>query len=281
MNSRLVVSCAVRLAAMLLVAAMVPSRVAAQDQQDCKQRLEQASNLFAESQFSQVRSVLRDCLQSDQLNEDERIEANKLVATAAIVDDLEDEARSAIMQIIELVPSYAPDPANDADLFIRFFERVKNSIAPPIQQLTVQVSPDSLVLSWSVVDNGNVEYYRIDRGEQVHNLVPYGRSLPGHLTYVDQNVGSGRTYYYRVTAIGVNGTSGEPSTTVEGTLPKAAELPLQPVSALPVEKSRRISKRAWLFMTGGAVVASGTAVALLCCDGGKTGPLPLPPGYPN
>lgn len=86
-------------------------------------------------------------------------------------------------------------------------------------------------MSWNLNNEGDFEGYNLYKSEQnitdISVLTPvHGDELYFESSYTDEQVENGITYYYRITAVDLNGNESEPSQEIRAT--PFSEPPIRP-----------------------------------------------------
>jgi hypothetical protein len=87
--------------------------------------LAEAQQRYDNGQFEEAIATATQCLEGDETTEPERQRAYRLIGLSYIGQDLRDNAREAVRQLIMLVPNFEPDPVNDPPQFIQMVEEAK------------------------------------------------------------------------------------------------------------------------------------------------------------
>lgn len=94
-------------------------------QENLEERIDEGEELFYSGQFSKAESILRACLESDQLSSDQKMRVYRLLGLSSISRGFENQAREAIQSLLDIVPDYQPNPDQDPPQFIRMVEDVR------------------------------------------------------------------------------------------------------------------------------------------------------------
>ncbi len=119
----------------LLILAVLPAQVFAQEK-TCQEILEEANTLYSRGAFDETIQLLDQCLESDELDETLRKTAYRLKGLSFIGKGLEVDARESVKRLLQLVPSYEPDPVMDPPNFIDMIVEVR-------QEIQTQLTPES------------------------------------------------------------------------------------------------------------------------------------------
>jgi len=92
---------------------------------DCVDSLDEAEELYRTGNFDQSIEITIDCLEEDELPEEETLRAYRLLGLSYIAQDILQEARWAISRLLEIVPDFEPDPVQDPPTFSRLVEDVR------------------------------------------------------------------------------------------------------------------------------------------------------------
>lgn len=91
--------------------------------------LADAQERYNNGRFEQVIELVTQCLNRPDVEESERQRAYRLIGLSYIGQDLRDNAREAVRQLVSLVPNFEPDPVNDPPQFIEMVEEAKQVVA--------------------------------------------------------------------------------------------------------------------------------------------------------
>jgi len=112
--------------------ALPPSWTHAQGQ--CATALTNAEQMYAAGRFTAVIQILNRCL-PDDIPEEQRLRAYRLLALAYLAEDYSDRAENAIEELLELAPGYQPDLAHESEEFVALINRVKIRSTVPLLKL--------------------------------------------------------------------------------------------------------------------------------------------------
>lgn len=87
--------------------------------------LAEAQQRYDNGRFEEAIAIATRCLDGEAATEAERQRAYRLVGLSYIGQDLRDNAREAVRQLVMLVPNFEPDPVNDPPQFIQMVEEAK------------------------------------------------------------------------------------------------------------------------------------------------------------
>jgi len=103
----------------------------AQAQDDCKTKLNQAQTAYTNGRLDEAIELLSDCVNKGKLSTDDEQRALKLLGFAYLAKDYVDQAKTTIQKLLELVPAYEPDPAQDPPAFTNMVKEMKKEKAAP------------------------------------------------------------------------------------------------------------------------------------------------------
>jgi len=118
-------------AALLILLGSAPFAAA---QEKCPEQIAKAEQAYINGSFDEAIVLLTTCLEAGQLNPAEKLRVYKLLGLAYIGKDYVEQAQSAIRKLLELVPQYEPDPAQDPPGFANMVQEMKKAIAAQKQQ---------------------------------------------------------------------------------------------------------------------------------------------------
>jgi hypothetical protein len=104
---------------------------AAQAQDDCKTKFTRAETAFNNGRLDETIDLLSDCVYKGKLAPAEEQRAIKLLSFSYLAKDYVDQAKNTIRKLLELVPSYEPDPNQDPPDFARMVKEVKTEMTAP------------------------------------------------------------------------------------------------------------------------------------------------------
>ncbi len=133
------------LSTLLLLAAM-PAQ--AQEAEPCDEALARATTSYFDARFNEAISLLNRCISADAFSDKDEERAYTLLGKAYRSNDLEEQARAAIRELLTRVPSYSPNPATETPDFIAFIEAVRETmevegIEPPSPNPPPVVEPST------------------------------------------------------------------------------------------------------------------------------------------
>jgi hypothetical protein len=91
----------------------------------CEERLKEAEKKFYDGLFDEAIVLLNQCLKEPNLAQQERAKTHELLAKVYLGKDYLDQAEAAVKRLLELVPTYAPNPERDTPTFISLVDKVK------------------------------------------------------------------------------------------------------------------------------------------------------------
>lgn len=91
----------------------------------CEERLKEAEKKFYDGFFDDAIILLNQCLKEPNLAQQERAKTHELLAKVYLGKDYLDQAENALKKLLELVPTYTPNPERDTPTFIALVDKVK------------------------------------------------------------------------------------------------------------------------------------------------------------
>ena len=101
-------------------------------QEKCEAALAEAKSMYDAGRFAQAILRLTVC-PPDQMSQEERLSAYRLLAICYLNEDYRDEARAAIRKIFDLRPQYEPD-VQDPQPYRDLAVEVKASLPKPLRE---------------------------------------------------------------------------------------------------------------------------------------------------
>lgn len=143
------------LGTLLLAMLALPAPEVFGQQVNCSEELVEAQNSYDRGRFDDSINRINRCLERDTWTDEERRRAYRLMGLSYLGKDLEDDARSTVTKLLELVPNYEADPAEDPPAFVRMVEEVRAA------EREAEQSP--IVDNPSVVEQPAVDETPVDR----------------------------------------------------------------------------------------------------------------------
>ncbi|MDI6804342.1 MAG: hypothetical protein QME58_10935 [Bacteroidota bacterium] len=116
--------------------------IMAQTQSSCDEKIKLAEQKFYDGLFDDAIALLNSCLKESSVTKQERARAHELLAKVYLGKDYQEQAESAIRKLLELVPSYTPNPDKDTPTYVALVEKVKSEQAQPKEQPEEQAKQD-------------------------------------------------------------------------------------------------------------------------------------------
>lgn len=91
----------------------------------CEERLKEAEKKFYDGFFDEAITLLNQCLKEPNIAQQERAKAHELLAKVYLGKDYLDQAENALKKLLELVPTYTPNPERDTPTFVALVDKVK------------------------------------------------------------------------------------------------------------------------------------------------------------
>ena len=263
-----------RLKCILFIVLLVPSfPLLAQDitPETCLSSLNEDRNQLFQGGFEQAISFIESCIEADAYSTVlDQTRAYELLANVFFAIDDEDQTRSTIARLLEINPTYEPDPGQSRSDYMLLVDEMKLLRPPTTPSISSTDTTDlSVMLSWQHLDNTAVSY-TLFRGTFADTLnilttltVSDLEDLSGEegvFSYADTTVSYNTSYFYALASSNANDVNSERSTIVEvQTVPEPI---LQFAEGDTTRDKRGRVVPRWLVI-GGGVVAGGVAVALL------------------
>jgi tetratricopeptide (TPR) repeat protein len=99
---------------LVLLPALAPTATA---QSVCAEELRQAQEHYEFGRFDRAITLLNRCLERDDLPQDERERAYRLIGLSYLGKDVLEQARENVRQLLRIAPNYQPNPAQDPPPF--------------------------------------------------------------------------------------------------------------------------------------------------------------------
>lgn len=136
----------------------VISPITAQTQGACDEKIKQAEQKFYDGLFDDAVALLNGCLKESSITKQERARAHELLAKVYLGKDYQEQAESAIRKLIELVPSYTPNPDKDTPTYVALVEKVRSEQTkesePPAEQSPKEDGKPWYTNTWVLIGAG-------------------------------------------------------------------------------------------------------------------------------
>lgn len=99
--------------------------IMAQTQNVCDEKIKQAEQKFYDGLFDDAIAILNNCLKESSVTKQERARAHELLAKVYLGKDYQEQAENAIRKLLELVPSYTPNPDKDTPTYVALVEKIR------------------------------------------------------------------------------------------------------------------------------------------------------------
>lgn len=116
--------------------------LAAQQSTDWQQKILEAEQLYTIGRFDEAISILTECLEKGQLDEQQKMRVYRLLGLSYIAKDFLEDARGAIRKLLDMVPHYMSDPVQDPPPFTRLVEEVKEQRQEEIDDELAELIPE-------------------------------------------------------------------------------------------------------------------------------------------
>jgi len=94
------------------------STVFAQSQNECEKELLNAQNKYDLGKFDEAIAIITECLGKENLSQDSKMKAYRLLGLTYIAKDYLNEAKTAVSKLLDIVPNYQPDLEQDPPIFV-------------------------------------------------------------------------------------------------------------------------------------------------------------------
>jgi len=139
------------LAALLVLFAFAPW---ARAQDKCAEQMAQAEKEYTNGNFDTTINLLTACLDAGQFTQPEKQRAYKLLGLAYIGKDYVDQAKTAVWRLLELVPKYEPDPAQDPPGFTNLVQEMKKELATKKEEKKAETGKKGKSKKWLWIGGG-------------------------------------------------------------------------------------------------------------------------------
>jgi len=138
----------------LALLVLLASAPLGQAQGKCAEQMAQAEKEYTNGNFDATINLLTACLDAGQLTQPEKQRAYKLLGLAYIGKDYVDQAKTAVWKLLELVPKYEPDPAQDPPGFTNLVQEMKKEIATKKEEKKLEAGKKSKSKKWLWIGGG-------------------------------------------------------------------------------------------------------------------------------
>lgn len=131
------------------------SPIMAQTQSACDEKIKQAEQKFYDGLFDDAITLLNSCLKESSVTKQERARAHELLAKVYLGKDYQEQAENAIRKLLELVPTYTPNPDKDTPTYVALVEKIRSQ-QPEEPQATDEQKKDKAWYenTWVIVGAG-------------------------------------------------------------------------------------------------------------------------------
>ncbi len=130
--------------AFLISTTLTPMQSVQAQTQDCEKALAEAEQKYSAGRFDEAIDLLEKCLPVG-FSDEEKKKAYKLLAFSYLAKDYLDQAKNAILKLLELVPTWQPDPIQDPPPFTKMVEEVKEQMEKERED-RVPTEPEEITL---------------------------------------------------------------------------------------------------------------------------------------
>ncbi len=138
----------------------------------CVANLSEARNQLAFADFESAIQLIQPCIESNLLTAmDDQVQAYELLAIAYLTTGSSDEARVAVVNILNMNPGYVPDSAIARSDYVALVNEMKAQTPPePPPLLSARTTDVSVTLRWAHLDVDQVSEYVVYRGDHPENI---------------------------------------------------------------------------------------------------------------
>ena len=94
-------------------------------QDKCTKQLVEAEQKYYAGRFDETIGLAMQCVNSSDITEADKLQAYRLIGLAYIAKDYLEQARAAVKKLLELFPTYEPDPDQDPPPFTNMVKEMK------------------------------------------------------------------------------------------------------------------------------------------------------------
>ncbi|MGH7598645.1 MAG: hypothetical protein ACREOI_20010 [bacterium] len=143
---------------MLCLASLLSSGAVtvAQAQTACESELAEAKQKYEAALFDQAIDLIDRCLNKSGLSEADQLRAYRLKALTYQAKDYISQAKDAIRKLLQQVPNYKPDPAQDPPPYIELVDQVRQELPPPTEPVTTVPPKKKSRKKWLWIGSGAV-----------------------------------------------------------------------------------------------------------------------------
>ena len=130
----------------------------AQSIEACAEELKEAQNKYDTGRFDEVIEIVNECLSNENLSQENKRKAYRLLGLTYVAKDYLAEAKTAVSKLLDIVPNYKPDPEQDPPTYV-------NIISEEIKERK-NVEKEKEV---SIVESSAAEKKQVDSTEKQSN----------------------------------------------------------------------------------------------------------------
>ena len=98
----------------------------AQSIEACAEELKEAQNKYDTGRFDEVIEIVNECLSNENLSQENKRKAYRLLGLTYVAKDYLAEAKTAVSKLLDIVPNYEPDPEQDPPTYVNIIsEEIK------------------------------------------------------------------------------------------------------------------------------------------------------------
>jgi len=102
------------------------SSIFAQSQNKCEKEILDAQKQYDSGRFDGAIKILTECLSKENISQNMKMKAYRLLGLAYIAKDYLKDAKTAVSKLLDIVPNYKPDPEQDPPAFVNIIaEEIK------------------------------------------------------------------------------------------------------------------------------------------------------------
>lgn len=100
--------------------------LSAQSMNVCEEKLKLAQNKYDTGRFDEVIEIVTECLNNENLSQESKKKAYRLLGLTYVAKDYLAEAKTAVSKLLDIVPNYKPDPEQDPPTYVNIIsEEIK------------------------------------------------------------------------------------------------------------------------------------------------------------
>jgi tetratricopeptide (TPR) repeat protein len=100
--------------------------VRAQSIEACEEELKEAQYKYDTGRFDEVIEIVKECLNNENLSQEKKKKAYRLLGLTYVAKDYLTEAKTAVGKLLDIVPNYKPDPEQDPPTYVNIISEEIN-----------------------------------------------------------------------------------------------------------------------------------------------------------